>query len=258
MSKPTLVLLHGFLGSANDWSALIEQLPDYDCIAFDLPGHGDAHEQRLSRMADFPLWLNQQLQQRDISNYHLLGYSLGGRLALQLAATQPAGLQSLLLENAHPGLSLADERKARASADARWARRFYREPLADVLTDWYQQPVFADLNSTERTQLIADRSQNSAAQLAHMLCCCSLAKQPDLQHWLQDTSLPVLYLCGEQDLKFQAIAAQLATHCTSVTQQILAGGHNLHRANPEFMAAAIRQWLTNVYPNHLKLQVGGK
>ncbi|WP_316677371.1 2-succinyl-6-hydroxy-2,4-cyclohexadiene-1-carboxylate synthase [uncultured Tolumonas sp.] len=258
MSKPTLVLLHGFLGSANDWSTLIGQLPDCDCIAFDLPGHGHAHEQRLSRMADFPLWLNQQLQQRNISNYHLLGYSLGGRLALQFAATQPAGLQSLLLENAHPGLSSVEERKARATADASWARRFYREPLTEVLAAWYQQPVFADLSPIERTSLIAERSQNNAAQLAHMLCCCSLAKQADLQTWLQDTSLPVLYLCGEQDLKFQAIAAQLATHCTSVTQKILAGGHNLHRANPEFMAAAIRQWLTNVYPNHLKLQVGGK
>ena len=258
MSKPTLVLLHGFLGAANDWSALIERLPDCDCIALNLPGHGDACEQRLNRMADFPLWLNQQLQQRDISNYHLLGYSLGGRLALQFAATQPAGLQSLVLENAHPGLSSQDERKTRASADAHWARRFYRESLTDVLADWYQQPVFADLSPTERVALIHERSQNSAAQLAHMLCCCSLAKQLDLQPWLQDTLLPVLYLCGEQDLKFQAIGAQLATHCSSVTQKILAGGHNLHRANPESMAAAIRQWLTNVYPNHLKLQVGGK
>nr|WP_321271889.1 2-succinyl-6-hydroxy-2,4-cyclohexadiene-1-carboxylate synthase [uncultured Tolumonas sp.] len=258
MSKPTLVLVHGFLGSANDWSALIGQLPDYNCIAFDLPGHGDACEQRLSRMADFPRWLNQQLQQRDISNYHLLGYSLGGRLALQFAATQPAGLQSLLLENAHPGLSSEEERKARASADAHWARRFYREPLTEVLANWYQQPVFADVTLTERTSLITERSQNNAAQLAHMLCCCSLAKQADLQLWLKKTSLPVLYLCGEQDLKFQAIGAQLVTHCASVTQKMLAGGHNLHRANPESMAAAIRQWLTHSYPNHLKLQVGGK
>ena len=60
---------------------------------------------------------------------------------------------------------------------------FIAEPLADVLTDWYQQPVFADLNPTERTQLIAERSQNSAAQLPNMLCCCSLAKQADLQLW---------------------------------------------------------------------------
>lgn len=247
MRKPTLILLHGFLGSAHDWSALIGQLPDYNCIAFDLPGHGDAREQRLSRMADFPVWFNQQLQQRNISNYHLLGYSLGGRLALQFAATQPAGLQSLLLENAHPGLSSVEERKTRASADARWARQFYREPLTEVLAAWYQQPVFADLSPIERTSLIAERSQNNAAQLAHMLCCCSLAKQADLQTWLQDTSLPVLYLCGKQDLKFKAIGAQLAAQSVAVTQQTLAGGHNLHRANPESMAAAIRQWLTHFY-----------
>ena len=247
MSKPTLVFLHGFLGSANDWSALIEQLPDCDCIAFDLPGHGDAREQRLNRMIDFPHWLNQQLQQRDISNYHLLGYSLGGRLALQFAATQPTGLQSLLLENAHPGLSSVEERQVRASADARWARRFYRELLIDVLADWYQQPVFADLSPAERTSLITERSQNSPAQLAHLLCRCSLAKQADLQPWLQETFLPILYLCGEQDLKFQALGTQLAIHNASVTQHILAGGHNLHRANPESMATAIRQWLTHLY-----------
>ena len=247
MSKPTLVLLHGFLGSANDWSTLIGQLPDCDCIALNLPGHGDACEQRLNQMADFPRWLNQQLQQRDISNYHLLGYSLGGRLALQFAATQPVGLQSLVLENAHPGLSSVEERKTRASADARWARQFYREPLTEVLAAWYQQPVFADLSPIERTSLIAERSQNNAAQLAHMLCCCSLAKQADLQTWLQDTSLPVLYLCGKQDLKFKAIGAQLAAQSVAVTQQTLAGGHNLHRANPESMAAAIRQWLTHFY-----------
>jgi 2-succinyl-6-hydroxy-2,4-cyclohexadiene-1-carboxylate synthase len=247
VNKPTLVLLHGFLGSANDWSALIEQLPDYHCIALDLPGHGKAREHRFNRMADLPLWFQQQLQQHNIADYHLLGYSLGGRLALQLAATQPIGLQSLLLENAHPGLSSLDERKTRARADAHWARRFYREPLTDVLTDWYQQPVFADVSPAERTQLIVERSQNSAAKLAHMLCCCSLAKQTDLQSWLKNTSLPVLYLCGEQDLKFQTIGTQLAAQSVAVTQQILAGGHNLHRANPESMATAIRQWLTNVY-----------
>jgi 2-succinyl-6-hydroxy-2,4-cyclohexadiene-1-carboxylate synthase len=246
VNKPTLVLLHGFLGSANDWSALVRLLPDCNCIAFDLPGHGHAHDQQLKQMADFSTWLNQQLQQRNITNYHLLGYSLGGRLALQFTATQPAGLQSLLLENAHPGLSSTAERKTRASADARWAHRFYREPLTNVLADWYQQPVFADLNAAERTALIDKRSRNNAKQLAHILCRCSLAKQTDLQPWLQETSLPILYLCGEDDLKFQTIGAHLATHNTSIKQQILAGGHNLHRANPESMTAAIRQWLTHL------------
>lgn len=252
MSKPTLVLLHGFLGSARDWLPLIGHLPDCHCVAFDLPGHGHAHEPHLKQMTDFPAWLCTQLQQQNISDYHLLGYSLGGRLALQFAATQPAGLHSLLLENAHPGLSAITERKTRARADARWARRFYREPLTDVLTDWYQQPVFADLSPAERAALIAERSQNQPAPLAQMLCCCSLAKQADYQPWLQDTPLPVLYLCGEQDLKFQAIGTQLAAHRASVTSspvqlQTLAGGHNLHRANSESMAAAIRQWLTHFH-----------
>ncbi len=243
MSKPTLILLHGFLGAASDWQPLSDLLPEINCVALDLPGHGHAQNQQLRHMADFPVWLQQQLTLRHISQYHLLGYSLGGRLALQFAATHPAGLQSLLLENAHPGLNSPAERQSRAKADAKWARRFYREALPDVLADWYQQPVFSDLSPQERTHLMAERSQNSGRSLARMLCRCSLARQADYQGWIKTTSLPMLYLCGEQDLKFRTVGEQLAATNPQLQLTCLAGGHNLHRATPDSMAAVIRQWL---------------
>ncbi|WP_321407388.1 2-succinyl-6-hydroxy-2,4-cyclohexadiene-1-carboxylate synthase [Tolumonas auensis] len=243
MSKPTLILLHGFLGAASDWQPLGDLLPEINCVALDLPGHGHAPNPRLRHMADFPAWLQQQLTLRDIRQYHLLGYSLGGRLALQFAATHPAGLQSLLLENAHPGLNSPAERQNRAKADAHWARRFYREALPDVLADWYQQPVFSDLSPQERTLLIAERSQNTGRSLARMLCRCSLARQADYQGWIKTTSLPMLYLCGEQDLKFRTVGEQLAATNPQLQLTCLAGGHNLHRATPDSMAAVIRQWL---------------
>lgn len=247
MTRPTLVLLHGFLGAADDWSALQAQLPKVQCIALDLPGHGQAKAQCLRQMADFPGWLTQQLARRQIRQYHLLGYSLGGRLALQFAASHPAGLQSLILENAHPGLSTVADRQLRIQSDARWARRFHRETLPQVLADWYQQPVFQDLSPTEREQLITARSQNSNRALAKILCCCSLARQDDYQGWIKTSTLPILYLCGEQDRKFRQIGTQLAAACPQVQLTCLAGGHNLHRVTPSSMAAVIRQWL-NAFP----------
>lgn len=243
MSKPTLILLHGFLGAASDWQPLSDLLPEINCLALDLPGHGHTQNQQLRHMADFPVWLQQQLTLRDIRQYHLLGYSLGGRLALQFAATHPLGLQSLLLENAHPGLNSPAERQNRGKADAQWARRFYREALPDVLADWYQQPVFSDLSPQERTLLMTERSQNTGRSLVRMLCRCSLARQADYQGWIKTTSLPMLYLCGEQDLKFRTIGEQLAAANPQLQLTCLAGGHNLHRATPDSMAAVIRQWL---------------
>lgn len=243
MSKPVLVLLHGFLGAASDWQPLQIQLPDVHCVPLDLPGHGSSQDTPLCHMTDFPAWLQQQLTLREIRHYHLLGYSLGGRLALQFAATQPAGLQSLLLENAHPGLMSAMERQLRINTDAQWARRFYRQPLAEVLTDWYQQPVFADLSADERQQLIQTRANNDARALARALCRYSLARQADFRFWIKTTSTPVLYLCGTEDSKFQAIGNALQGTAPRLQLALLPGGHNLHRATPDRMAQIIRHWL---------------
>ncbi len=249
VSKPVLILLHGFLGSQADWSALIAALPDIECIAIDLPGHGALKQAAIPSLAQFPNWLATELQHRGISRYHLLGYSLGGRLAMAFAATNPAGLQSLIIENAHPGLITDETKQQRARNDAGWARRFYREPLPDVLADWYQQPVFANLTANERQSLIAARSLNSFSSLATVLCRYSLARQPDYRGWIKTTTTPVLYLCGTKDSKFQTVGYSLQATAPDLQLTLLPGGHNLHRATPDGMAQVIRHWL-NTYSGH--------
>ena len=86
------------------------------------------------------------------------------------------------------------ERKTRARQDAHWVRRLRREPLPQVLADWYRQPVFAHLNEPERAALIALRSRNHPRALAKMLAATSLARQPDLEPWLRQTALPLAYV----------------------------------------------------------------
>ena len=58
--------------------------------------------------------------------------------------------------------------------------RFEREPLADVLADWYRQGVFADLDDAARARQIARRLGNDGLGIATMLRATSLGKQPDL------------------------------------------------------------------------------
>lgn len=246
MATPQLVLLHGFLGDSTDWTPLIQALPDIQCHALTLPGHGNlAHQTQASipRLPEFSRWLQQEIRARQLTDYHLLGYSLGGRLAMQFAASSPDGLRSLMIENAHPGLTTIDARHQRQQQDARWARRFYREPLPDVLADWYRQPVFEDLDAEARHQVIQARAGNQGPSLAAMMCRCSLARQPDYRCWIKATNLSFLYLCGQNDLKFQHIATQLAEPNPQITLRQLPGGHNLHRAQPDLMAKIIRDWI---------------
>ena len=237
-----LVLLHGLLGDANDWQPVIDRLPGHHCIALDLPGHGQHHELRVNDFEQSHQWLCRELASRGIERYLLVGYSLGGRLALYHASREPAGLSGLLLENCHPGLP-AGERAARIAHDESWAERFEREPLADVLADWYRQGVFADLDEAARARQIARRLGNDGKAVAAMLRATSLGQQPDLASWLAQGTLPVTWVSGKRDHKFHQLACLMASQHRKINHLELDGGHNLHAHQPEAFARLLAEWV---------------
>ncbi|MFM5521821.1 2-succinyl-6-hydroxy-2,4-cyclohexadiene-1-carboxylate synthase [Aeromonas jandaei] len=237
-----LVLLHGLLGDGNDWQPVIDRLPGHHCIALDLPGHGQHHELRVNDFEQSHQWLCRELASRGIERYLLVGYSLGGRLALYHASREPAGLSGLLLENCHPGLP-AGEQAARIAHDESWAARFEREPLADVLADWYRQGVFADLDEAARARQIARRLGNDGKAVAAMLRATSLGQQPDLASWLGQGGLPVTYVSGKRDNKFHQLACLMASQHRKINHLELDGGHNLHAHQPEAFARLLAEWV---------------
>jgi 2-succinyl-6-hydroxy-2,4-cyclohexadiene-1-carboxylate synthase len=236
-----LVLLHGLLGDGHDWRPVMDALPEIGMIALDLPGHGSNRGLGVNGFEQADQWLCDALRARGISRYRLAGYSLGGRLALYHASQAPAGLHGLLLENCHPGLPLA-EREARLAHDEAWARRFESEPLAEVLADWYQQGVFADLDEEQRERQLARRLGNDGHAVAAMLRASSLGRQPDLAPWLAATLLPVIYVSGRRDRKFHDLACQLGSNNPKIRHLTLDGGHNLHASQPAQFARILRVW----------------
>lgn len=239
--REPLVLLHGLLGDGRDWQPVMDALPECQMIALDLPGHGNNRGLGVNGFEQADQWLCDALRARGISRYRLVGYSLGGRLALYHASQQPAGLCALLLENSHPGLPLA-ERPARIAHDEGWARRFDAEPLAQVLADWYRQGVFADLDEGQRERQLARRLGNDGPAIATMLRATSLGQQPDLAPWLAATELPVAYVSGQRDRKFHNLACQLGIQNPRIRHLTLDGGHNLHASQPAQFARILREW----------------
>ncbi len=239
-SRPVLVWLHGFLGSSADWRPVQAAFSDWPQLSIDLPGHGGSSAQQISGFEQLSARLNATLDYHRIRRYWLIGYSLGGRIAMFHACRYAgAELAGLIVESAHYGLS-AEEKAQRRRADQRWATQFCQQPLSRTLDQWYRQPVFADLSEPQRRQLISLRSHNHPQALADMLLATSLAKQPELLPEVQRLGCPVHALCGEQDAKFRQLAQRAALPYDTVP----AAGHNAHRANPSAFGHLLAKKLT--------------
>jgi 2-succinyl-6-hydroxy-2,4-cyclohexadiene-1-carboxylate synthase len=216
--------------------------PEWPSLAIDLPGHGDSVAVSCTDFDDISAQISATLQMHGIERYWLVGYSLGGRIAMYHACYgENHGLQGVVIEGGNPGLADAALREQRLAHDVAWAERFRREPLAEVLADWYQQPVFANLSSVHRDALIDARSDNSGAAVADMLEATSLGKQPYLAPQLQQLAVPLVVLCGADDHKFQQLARDAGLPLRIVPQ----AGHNSHLANPQDFAAELRNFLDN-------------
>lgn len=233
---PHIVWLHGFLGNHQEWMSVSETFHEWPQLLIDLPGHGGSVGRQVSDFTTTDALLTATLRHYHIDDYWLVGYSLGGRLAMYHATYgQASGLRGVVVEGGHPGLSSETDREMRQRHDADWATRFRHEKLSHVLKDWYQQVVFSDLNKQQRTELVALRSHNNPVELAAMLEAVSLSRQPDLQAALLQLTIPFYYFCGERDTKFRAIA----THMGLTPELISAAGHNAHRDSPDAFSARL-------------------
>lgn len=227
-----LIFLHGLLGDKTDWQKLIEKLPHFRCICLDLPYHGTAQHKEIVDFEQAAAYLADQIKSA-VGNqpYFLVGYSLGGRLALYYALQSQQdknGLQGLILEGVNLGLKDPLEKQQRWQLDQQWAMRFQSEPIEQVLQDWYQQPVFAYLNEQQRKALIYIRSKNDSIQIGKMLLATSLAKQPDFSEKVRSNLLPIYYIVGEKDQKFRRLAIEHQLNPMIIPQ----AGHNVHSENP--------------------------
>ena len=240
-SGEALLLLHGFTGSSTNWSAVATKLSaNYDTIAVDLLGHGrtssppDPERYAMAPAADD---LRLLLDKLGISGAHLLGYSMGGRLALYLAATQPERWRSLILESASPGLAAPEAQVARRVQDEQLAAQIIADGIPAFVKKWETLPLFASqqqLSAEIRDGLSAGRLRNSAIGLANSLRAMGTGRQPPLWGSLSGLSLPALLLAGELDAKFVSLNQQMADQLPDARLRIIPGaGHTTHLEQPE-------------------------
>jgi len=173
----------------------------------------------------------------------LLGYSLGGRLAMHALAACPREWDAAVLVSAHPGGGSPGERDAVRRRDARWATRCRGEPMADVLRAWDELPVFG--GRTNRAPRAADRLD--PGRQARMFEAFTRADQADLRPTLAAAALPpTLYVTGADDPRYGALGVELDALLPSLAHVVVPGaGHRVPWERPAEFAARVREFLVS-------------
>lgn len=250
--RPTLLLLHGFMGSADDWAPeFVDAIVNggLQVLAVDLPGHGrtvvnsGSENYSMETTASAIVALLEELQ---IESPHVLGYSMGGRLALYLAVHYPARFRRIVLESSSPGLDTEAERKARIVADDALAERMLAQPAEQFYREWFAQPLFASMSTqpARLERLIARRMDNDPKGLALSLKNMGTGAQPSLWNELSKIESSLLLIAGEKDSKFCGVGREMVKRCPGATLEIVPdAGHNVHFERPREYAELVREFL---------------
>lgn len=184
--------LHGFLGTPSDWEGMF-------------PSSHQVQAPNLFKNEIVPFWEWSQIFNdgiKDSSNI-LVGYSMGGRLALHALIQNPAPWKAAIIISANPGIENPASRINRKKADAEWSEKFLHTPWKDLITEWNQQPVFGG-NTQERHE-----EDFSRASLADAMLTWSLGNQEFLIPHIEKLEIPLLWIVGENDTKYLEIAKQI-------------------------------------------------
>jgi 2-succinyl-6-hydroxy-2,4-cyclohexadiene-1-carboxylate synthase len=236
------------------WSDFVHDAEKrYKIITVDLLGHGGS---------DFPKDAARYSQEHTaadiiailsklgIEQACWMGYSMGGRLALLTAVSNPEKLTGLILEGASPGLSTVKQRAQRAKKDDQLADRIVDHGIETFADFWENQGILETqkrLPKEIRDWLRQQRLANNPVGLANTLRAVGLGVQQPVQKLLPSLEIPVLCVTGSLDKKFTTIAKQMCKKLPNGKLAVIRGsGHAPHLEKPEQFNKAVLRFLDRI------------
>jgi len=253
--KQTILFLHGFGSSSNDWEEIFSHLySEFQLIAIDLPGFGKSSKPKSDKFyqTDFLVRLiDDILCELKFTEVVLAGYSMGGRLALQFAYKHPGRVKALILESSSPGIKTKSERQLRMKSDAELISFINKNSLKDFFTFWQNQPLFASqINLPIKKQqsiLLNKINANSKIGLTNSLENFGQGEMENLWNELSRIKIPTLLLSGVLDTKYTTIQQDMVKLLPNSSHKIIEdAGHNLHLEKPEVFVNLVREFLKTI------------
>jgi len=253
-SNPAVLFLHGFLGSGLDWMEIAKPLSKkYYCVLIDLPGHGKSVP--LSSKTALSLKtvcesLNLLLKKNRFNSPCMVGYSLGGRIALYYAIFYPGTLSGLVIESASAGIKKATQRKDRARLDRSRAKKIIKIGINNFVYNWYQSPFFLSMRNTpiRTNKLIKIRVKNNPYWMAKVISELSPGLQPSVWNKLQKINTLVLLINGKKDKKYSKVIKDMANYIPfSKLHSVKAVGHNVNFETPRYFYKILNRFCFSLH-----------
>ena len=212
--------------------------PDFDVLAPDLRGHGAAADARPAGLAECAGDVAALAPERFV----LVGYSMGGRVALHLALAEPRRIQALVLIGATAGIADPVERESRAAEDEALAAEIEASSIEDFAERWQRQPLFKGQAPEVVERARTDRLRNRPQGLAAALRGLGQGACDPVWSRLGELRMPVLLIVGERDAKYRKLAERMAGAIAGAELlSVPATGHAVHLEAPAIVAQAIAQ-----------------
>jgi 2-succinyl-6-hydroxy-2,4-cyclohexadiene-1-carboxylate synthase len=235
--------LHGSLQTASVWKSVCEAIEsNFESVSFEAV---NLYEKSYK---NFEHWRSEfcgevEQQTKDEPSL-LMGYSMGGRLAMDACVNRPDLWSGVITVGAHPGLISHDERDKQLKKDLEWSRRFRTEDIHELLKEWDRLPVFcgrSNCSSREITELDSEK-------ISHFFDVFSKARQGNLSSLLKNHTLsPLLYISGCDDLKYTKIGQDLAASCRQIRHEIIPNaGHRVPWENQDAFISEVSVFIDSV------------
>ncbi len=242
--EPGIVALHGFTGDPADFS-MLQQPGLLEHFSWLCPDLNAVHCPGQLK----PLLLSAR-EQFEVPPF-LLGYSMGGRLALLAATEAPGSWAGLILIGSSDGIREAEERESRLRQDSLLVASIRNHGVHAFIRKWQQHPIIRSQENIEasfRQAMLSRRLQRSPETLQAHLTAFSPGKLPWMGPYWADLPLPVLLCVGERDEKFRRINEALLTKKNKDTTLAIIprAGHAAHLENPQAFSRAVEAFIRTV------------
>jgi pimeloyl-ACP methyl ester carboxylesterase len=228
----TYLALHYWAGSGREFEPLLPLLPPgSQLLAPDLPGFGSqaapaGFDYSVASYAD---WVAQYIADKKLTDYHIIGHSMSGKIALALAARQPVGLHGLLLLSPSPPTPEPISDADRAASLAAYGQRAEAESTFTKITS-------IPLSDEQREQVITDNLRTTKAAWDAWLLGGS---REDISELMPRIEVPCRLLVGENDHAIPLAAQRQQTlpllPAGSAMVAISGAGHLLPLEAPEMI-----------------------
>jgi 2-succinyl-6-hydroxy-2,4-cyclohexadiene-1-carboxylate synthase len=236
----TLVLLHGFGGTHRAWDPVLPELDHerYNPLVPDLRGHGTKAG---VRPVSFDGCVGDVLAAAPDA-FVLCGYSMGGRVAQQVALTAPGRVSRLILVSTSAGIADPAVRERRIAEDRAFADDLDHMTIEQYADRWMANPLFDGTSAQAARWWREDLLRNDPGALAEALRTIGGGAMEPFWDRLPTLTMPVTVIVGSRDAKFVRWATEdYPARLPQAEVHVVDGaGHGLPREAPVELAALIQ------------------